>query len=105
MKGRRKKEFVVYILVLIVGITLIWISSSQEDFTQDLLLSLGSDLTAVTIVFLIFKLFSERTKVPEELRDKFSDRASPSPRTIQRQYEDASSVANDNGDKPGNKHE
>jgi len=52
MKGRRKKEFVVYILVLIVGITLIWISSSQEDFTQDLLLSLGSDLTAVTIVFL-----------------------------------------------------
>ena len=51
-------ETLLYVIVVVVGASLIIVSSYQvESFTQGLLLNLGTDMTVVTIVFLIFKFF------------------------------------------------
>lgn len=51
-------------------------------------MSIGTNLGAVTIVFLVFKAFNERSRVPDELRNKLTEHASVTSRSIQRQYEE-----------------
>lgn len=84
-------EFSLYFSILVVGVVLIAISYYQTDFVQDLLLNLGSNMTVITIVFLISKIFSERSKVPPELQGKLSDMASPSPGSVERKYHEGDS--------------
>lgn len=84
-------EFSLYFFILAVGVASIVISYYQKSFVQTLLLNLGSNMTVITIVFLISKVFSERSKVPPELRGKLSDMASPSPGSVERKYHDGDS--------------
>jgi len=82
-------EFSLYFFILAIGVVLIVISYYRTGFIQALLLNLGSNMAVITIIFLISKVFSERSKVPPELRGKLSDMASPSPGNAERNYPDA----------------
>lgn len=89
LKKRRRKAFLelgLYLVIFFLGLTLILISYCSQGFVQDLLLSLGSDMAVVTIVFGISKIFSERSRVPPELRGKLSKLASPRPGSVERRY-------------------
>lgn len=51
-------ETLLYTIVLIIGVSLIAVSFYQStSFRQSLLLSLGTNMVVVTVVFLIFKFF------------------------------------------------
>lgn len=76
-----------YLSILAVGGVLIYVGYNPSVATyKDVLINIGSDMIAVTIVFVVGNAIRERSQVPEHLRGRLSERASPSPRDIQRWY-------------------
>ena len=60
-RSRAQLQTVLYVLVLVVGISFIALAVYQDnDFVQALLLGLGTDMVVVTLVFLIFNAFGPR---------------------------------------------
>jgi hypothetical protein len=53
-------EIAINTIVLLLGFILIIVSYRQVDFYQNLLLSLGTNLIVVTVVFIIFEAFRRR---------------------------------------------
>jgi hypothetical protein len=84
-------EYGLYLVIFILGVILIVISYHSHDFVQDLFLNLGSNMAVITIVFFFSKIFSERSRVPPELRGKLSELASPRPGSVERGYRDGNS--------------
>jgi hypothetical protein len=88
-------EFALYISVFVLGILCIvgsycirLITTDPFPFYYNLLSGLGTNMVVVTIVFGIYKFFSGKSKIPEELREKLADRASPAPKKTKRDYTD-----------------
>ena len=90
-----KIEILLYVSVLVLGAICILVAYCIRLITTDpfpfyfnLLLNGGINMVVVTIVFGIYKFFSGRAKVPEDLREKLADRASPVPKRTQREYKE-----------------
>lgn len=61
MKDNNPAKFV-HSLIIVMGISLIFISASIEDtFVQNLFLSLGCNMAVFTIIFIIFQIFNYKS--------------------------------------------
>lgn len=111
-----KYKWAIYIIIMIIGISLIVISALIETgFIRDLLLNLGSNLVVVTLLFAIFEAseldrfeklgleqsriegidtsgegkLEEKSDIPQELRGILTKRASSNLGSPSRDYDGA----------------
>ena len=87
-RKRARKELLLYLTIFTVGIGLVITSFFLKTFAQNLLLSLGSNMMVVTLVFIIQWAFRSTAIVSADIRDKYADRAAPIPRGTQREFSD-----------------